>query len=260
MGMKKALIGFTGFIGNNLLMQTEFEYKYNRKNIFDAENEEFDLVVCAAPSAEKWKANIEPERDLHAINNLINSIENMRTKQFVLISTVDVYMNPFNVYENTPMELTGLHPYGKNRYLLEEFVRHNFQDHLIIRLPALFGFGLKKNFLFDLLNDNCLDWTDCNSEFQFYNLAHLWHDMNLAIQNSIKTINITSEPISANQLALSCFNLDFRNRTEKPPVKYNVKSKHEYIYGGANGYMYEKRTIIQEIYEFIKLNQLNSKV
>jgi len=31
MGMKKALIGFTGFIGNNLLMQTEFEYNIIEK-------------------------------------------------------------------------------------------------------------------------------------------------------------------------------------------------------------------------------------
>lgn len=258
--MKKALIGFTGFIGNNLLRQTEFEYIYNRNNIIDAQNEEFDLVVCAAPSAEKWRANKEPERDLDAINNLINSFKTINTKQFILISTVDVYMNPINVYEDTPIELIGLHPYGKNRYFMEEFIRHNFKNHLIIRLPALFGHGLKKNFLYDLLNDNCLDWTDCDSEFQFYNLAHLWHDMNIAINNSVKTINITSEPISANELAIYCFNLNFRNKTEKPPVKYNVKSKHDYLFSGVNGYMYRKEIIIRELSEFVELNFANSKV
>ena len=76
MSMKKALIGFSGFIGGNLLRQTEFGYLYNRNNVSDSQNEEFDLVVCAAPSAEKWRANKEPERDLYEVNNLMNSIKN----------------------------------------------------------------------------------------------------------------------------------------------------------------------------------------
>jgi hypothetical protein len=35
---------------------------------------------------------------------------------------------------------------------LELFCADHFQDCLIVRLPALFGEGLKKNFLFDLMN------------------------------------------------------------------------------------------------------------
>ena len=252
--MKKALIGFTGFIGSNLLRQTEFGYLYNRNNVVDSQNEEFDLVVCTAPSAEKWRANKEPERDLEEVNNLISSIKNIKTKHFVLVSTIDVYMNPYNVFEDTPMELNGLHPYGKNRYLIEKFVRRNFQNHLIVRLPALFGCGLKKNFLFDLINSNCLDWTDRDSEFQFYGLARLWADMNIAIHNSLKTINIVSEPVSAHEIASCCFNLDFDNKTLKPPAKYNVKSRYDYLFGGEKGYMYGKDVIIREISEFIKSN------
>jgi dTDP-4-dehydrorhamnose reductase len=256
MSMKKALIGFSGFVGSNLLRQTEFGYLYNRNNVIDSQNEEFDLVVCAAPSAEKWRANKEPERDTDEVNNLMNSIKNINTNHFVLISTVDVYKNPSNVYEDTPMELNGLHPYGKNRYLIEEFVRHNFVNHLIVRLPALFGCGLKKNFLFDLIHSNCLDLTDHDSEFQFYSLARLWADINIALHNSINTMNITSEPISAHEIALCCFNFDFNNKTTKPLAKYNVKSRYDYLFGGEKGYMYGKDAIIRDICEFVKSNCL----
>jgi hypothetical protein len=42
--------------------------------------------------------------------------------------------------------------YGRNRRALEAFCADRFDDCLIVRLPALFGPGLRKNFIFDLLN------------------------------------------------------------------------------------------------------------
>ncbi|MEG2769570.1 MAG: sugar nucleotide-binding protein, partial [Oscillospiraceae bacterium] len=67
------------------------------------------------------------------------------------ISTADVYKTPQNVDENTPIDENDLQTYGKNRYLLEKWVRENIENHLIVRLPGLFGKGIKKNFLFDML-------------------------------------------------------------------------------------------------------------
>ena len=48
------------------------------------------------------------------------------------------------------MVLDGLHPYGRNRLELEDLVRKEF-DTLVVRLPALFGKGLKKNFIYDAI-------------------------------------------------------------------------------------------------------------
>lgn len=250
---RSALIGYSGFVGSNLLRQAHFTDVYNRSNIFKLSEEYFDLIVCSAPGAEKWKANLEPEQDLNQINNLINSIARINTEYFIHISTIDVYRNACNVNEDTPIELDGLHPYGKNRYHLEEFVRKNFKNHLIIRLPALFGQGLKKNFIFDLIHSNCQDWTHKDSEFQFYDLSHLWNDITIARDNNIKTINIASEPISAHELARECFGINFDNITEKPPVKYNMKTKYSSIFNSHDGYIYNKQTIIEEIKNFRKM-------
>lgn len=247
----KALIGYTGFVGSNLMDQTEFDCLYNSNNINNLENKHFDLVVCAAPSAEKWKANKEPQKDLKNINNFISNLKKIKTQFFIQISTVDVYKNTANVNENTPMELEGLHPYGKNRLLLEEFVKINFDNYLIIRLPALFGHGIKKNFVYDMINNNCLDLTDKDSEFQFYYLDHLWNDITIAIKNAVMIFNITSEPISAHDLAIKCFKIDFQNKTMKPPVKYDIRSKYDYLFNGENGYMYNKDEVFKDMMIFL---------
>ena len=55
------------------------------------------------------------------------------------------------VYEDSPAQDTEALPaYGKNRLQLERWVREDFPDALIVRLPALYGAGIRKNFLFDL--------------------------------------------------------------------------------------------------------------
>jgi hypothetical protein len=42
--------------------------------------------------------------------------------------------------------------YGRHRRLLEIFCETQFDNCLVVRLPALFGRGLRKNFMFDLMN------------------------------------------------------------------------------------------------------------
>ncbi|MBP7542315.1 MAG: sugar nucleotide-binding protein, partial [Ignavibacteriaceae bacterium] len=116
------------------------------------EGEHFDLLVCAGVRAEKWMANLDPERDKNNISLLERVLEKVTCNRFILISTVDVYGNKVGVDENSVIDPLTTDYYGRHRLEFEEFVARQFNTHTIIRLPGLFGKGLKKNFIFDILN------------------------------------------------------------------------------------------------------------
>ena len=95
--MSKVLIGYTGFVGSNLLEQDNYDVLINSKNCDELRNKHFDRIVCAGVSAVKWKANKFPEEDLANINKLIDVLSTVTTDKFVLISTkLEVsYLNDF---------------------------------------------------------------------------------------------------------------------------------------------------------------------
>ena len=92
--MSSALIGHSGFVGGSLLRQANFDGLYNSSNIGGIGTRDWELVVCAAPSAVKWKANKFLEEDREHVDALIRELDQVRTAHFVLISTVDVYPAP----------------------------------------------------------------------------------------------------------------------------------------------------------------------
>lgn len=147
-----SLVGFTGFVGSNIYAAGHFDAVYNSKNIEEAYGTNPDLLIYAGLRAEKYLANSAPEKDLELIVQAEKNIEKINPKKLVLISTIDVFKVPKNVDENSEIDTVNLHPYGYNRYLLELWVRSNYPDALIIRLPGLFGKNIKKNFIYDYIN------------------------------------------------------------------------------------------------------------
>ena len=146
------LVGYTGFVGSNLYVEGQFDYVYNSKNIKEAYGKTPDLLIYAGLRAEKYLANANPERDMELIQEAESNINQINPRKLVLISTIDVLKNPQNVDEFTEVDVTNLQAYGYNRYQLEVWVREHYPDALIIRLPALFGRNIKKNFIYDYIN------------------------------------------------------------------------------------------------------------
>ena len=147
-----ALVGSTGFVGSNLYTPERFQAAYHSKNIADAYGTEPDLLVYAGVRAEKYLANHDPEKDMENIRLAERNIAEIRPRRLVLVSTVDVFRNSAGADEAAPVETAGLHPYGLHRYRLEQWVRENHPDALVVRLPALFGKNLKKNFIYDYIH------------------------------------------------------------------------------------------------------------
>lgn len=150
--MKSALVGYTGFVGSNLRNSHQFTHLYNSKNIQEAFGTEPDLLVFAGLPSAMFKANVNPRGDYINIIHAIENIKAIKPKQIVLISTIAVYDKIYNVDENYIINDTLLLPYGKNRLFLEKWVSENFSEKLIVRLPALYGINLKKNFIYDFIN------------------------------------------------------------------------------------------------------------
>ncbi len=254
--MHTALIGHTGFVGSTLLRQTTFDAPfndcYNSTNIEAIAGRHYDLVVCAGAPAVKWQANQQPQEDWANLRRLMTALQQVTASSFVLISTVDVYDPPIKVDEDTAIDPSHIHPYGKHRFLLEQFVRQQFAPHHIVRLPGLFGHGLKKNFIYDLMHANCLDLTHRDSVFQFYDLTELWEHLNLVRSREIPLMNFATEPVSARELAAFCFGLEFQNETERPPVCYDMRTKYAALFGRESSYIKSKAETLTAIRQFVQ--------
>ncbi|HEH9433215.1 TPA: hypothetical protein SIA29_004130 [Aeromonas sobria] len=242
-----ALIGYSGFVGSTLLKQKKFNDLYRSTNISEIRNKSFETVVCAGAPAVKWLANKYPEQDKQSIQDLISHLSTIKCGQFILISTVDVFQNPNQATESTSVDTSGLHPYGLHRYELEEFVKANFANHLIIRLPGLVGPGLKKNIIYDFLNNNNLDAIDSGGFFQFYPMVNLWTDIQVAIKNNCELLHLTSEPLSVSEVAKECFNLDFDNKLSDNPACYDFQTEASHLFNSKQPYQYSKKEILLAI-------------
>lgn len=137
MHLKTALVGYTGFVGSNIDAKGNFDSKYNSKNIEEAFSTNPDILLYAGIRAEKYIADKFPERDFNSILNAIENIKKINPKTLILISTIDVYNAPVNVYEDSHINKQDLKPYGKNRLFLEEWVEENFEHYCIVRLPIM---------------------------------------------------------------------------------------------------------------------------
>lgn len=146
------LVGHTGFVGNNLYRYGSFELGVNSGSVREAYGTKPDLCVYAGLRAEKYLANQQPEKDWQMIEQAKENIRMLKPQKLVLISTIDVFKSPLAVYEDSAIDMDGLQPYGYNRRVLENWVRENYPEALIVRLPGLFGEGIKKNFIYDIIN------------------------------------------------------------------------------------------------------------
>jgi len=245
--MNDALIGYTGFVGSTLLKQKPFDARFRSTNIADIRGQSFDLVVGAGAPAQKWIANAEPEADRAKIEALIEHLSTVRCGTFVLISTVDVFRQPVGVDESTPVNEQGLHAYGLHRRLLEKFVEQHFARHLIVRLPGLVGPGLRKNVIFDFLNDNNLHAIDSRGSFQFYPMVNLWADIQTALSAGLELVHLTAEPVSVAEVAERGFGKRFEQTMQAQPASYDFRTRHAELFGATGPYQYSRRETIQAV-------------
>ena len=148
-----------------------------------------------------------------------------------MISTIDVHNNK--------------ETYGKNRKKLEIFIKKNFSDYLIIRLPAVFGQGIKKNILYDLLNNNQIFKINKEDKYQWFDLSLLYKEIQKLKKNNNynKIVELYSPPISNHQI-IKYFPQFKINKKKSKSVNYKVRPE--------NGFYKDKKFILNRIKLFIK--------
>lgn len=247
--MNDALIGYTGFVGGGLLRSGAWADCYNSSNIGRISGRKYRRIVCAGIQAKKWWANQNPAEDWQAIELLLHALDGVQAEEFVMISTVDVYMTPVAVDEETPIEPDQLHAYGLHRWKAEEHVKRKFPRCFILRLPGLFGPGLRKNLIFDMMHGRELPQLDASTVYQYYNTARLPEDIETTVRAGLPLVNISTEPVSTERLIREVFpSYPVVDRGTR--VSYDMRSKYAALFGGSGHYMQDAETVIREIRQF----------
>jgi nucleoside-diphosphate-sugar epimerase len=250
--MHSALIGHTGFVGGNLVRQHRFERCYNSRNIETIAGQDFDLLVCAGAPAAKWQANRFPDEDRACLGRLMTCLEQTRARRAILISTVDVFGAAAGVDEDS--EPTGATPYGQHRLELEHFMSRLFPT-LVVRLPGLFGPGLKKNAVYDLLHQNEVHKIDRRAVYQFYNLERLWSDICTAQRGGVSLVHFATEPVSMGDVARAAFGMELTGEPMAVPPRYDLRTRYDKLFGGAGGYLCSRQEVLEDLRAFVSVER-----
>jgi hypothetical protein len=249
---QNALIGFTGFVGSNLATQCRFDALFNSKNIESIAGGQFDLLVFAGAQSKKWWANLHPAEDWAGIQRAIDPLSTSKAARPVLISTIDV-LPPDNSHAD---ETANCHAgpeigYGYNRLRLEEAFREIFPNAVIVRLPALFGPGLKKNVIFDLLHDNGLEKINPASEFQYYDITRLWSDIGIAMREKLPLVHFFTQPVSTQEILERFFPRAVVGGDASPEAHYDFRTRYGRMFGGDSHYTEDRASVMARLGTFV---------
>lgn len=229
------VIGHTGLIGSYINSKVNTDYVFNSTNIDSLFLNNFSVVYCAAPSGNRLDANLNSGNDLSNVNSIIKNLNKTTIDHLVLISTVDTIHYPDTAY-------------GKNRLILEEFVKQKFSNYSIIRLPTLIDKKISKNLLFDLKHRKYLSSINLLQTCHWYYLPNLYSDISLVVSNNINEINLVSEPILNEEVVDYFFpDLEKVDSNFKEVKSYNLTCEHAFLF---NGIRY--RDSKEQIFEYMK--------
>jgi len=242
----KVLVGSTGLVGSTLKDTIKFDYEFNSKNIhtfIDEVPDGCELWLSCLP-ATKWLVNQNLKQDMENIIKILTILKYKTYSRVILISTIDVYNeSPMLCDEDYKPNVGGL-SYGNNRlmfeYLIDKFLTK--EDYKIYRLPALFNKKIKKNILFDLMNDNNVESINRNSYFQWYNLDNLHKFILDTVETNRTVFNVFTEPLRS----LEIVNLFPQHKDKikymEGGVTYDYKTKYS-----QTGYIQSADEVLKEI-------------
>jgi nucleoside-diphosphate-sugar epimerase len=183
------------------------------------------------------------------VEALLGNLAEVSAARVVVVSTIDVYGSPRDVDEESPPD--PVEPYGVNRLLFEERVREGFDSVLIVRLPALYGPGLRKNALYDLLNDRMLEAIRPDAAFQWYDVRRLWAGISRCWDAGLELANFATEPVLTRELIEREFPGFVAAEHEGEPPRYDMRTRHAESLGGHGHYLESADEVLSGLSGFV---------
>jgi hypothetical protein len=97
---------------------------------------------------------------------------------------------------------------------------------------------------------SALHFTDSRAVFQFYNLSRLWEHIEIALKQGLRLLNLVTEPVSAGEIYARVRGGVFTNELKGKIPYYNVRTIHAESFGGKGAYLFDKKTILEELAAF----------
>ena len=217
------LIG-NGLIGRRLQSFLPIAHIFTRTNISSLVDYQFDTVYCAAPSGNRIWADQNPLLDTQSCNQLMQYLGSIKDTKLILISTGDTQVRPDTIY-------------GGNRLRIENYIKSNFKECHIVRLPSLIGNDITKNMLYDIKHQTpWVEKINPDAWLQWYPLDRLEQD--LATLTQLEH-NLCSEPIQGWEIIkefASTLNLTVQNTNLRYDLKPYSVSKQE-VFAAIKDYL-----------------------
>lgn len=168
------ILGGKGFLGSSYVraldMAGERYEIITRENYENFKGKSCDILINASGNSKKYLASRDPQFDFReSVISVHNSLLDFHAGTYVYLSSGDVYpdtSSPSVSNEDQEIAPRQQSTYGFHKGLAENIVKHYAKQWLIIRQGGFVGEGLKKNVVFDILNDLPVR-VSLESRFQF---------------------------------------------------------------------------------------------
>lgn len=187
-----ALFGANGFVGKKIHSSLLATGKYQvipvtRDNYTTSIGKFYNIIINSAMPAARFWAKNNPDKDFEeTVQKTANILYGCTFDKFVQISTVSVRYQLDTIY-------------GRHKLAAESLC--NYGDNLIVRLGAMFGDGLKKGVLIDMLKgqkvfiDGESRYSFCSVDFvgdYIANSLHLSGVIEVGAFNTVRMIDIAN--------------------------------------------------------------------
>ena len=168
------VLGGHGFVGSayvRLFERLGLEHRaVTRANYRELAGTACALFINANGNSRKFLADRDPCAEFEAsVVSVQRSLEDFRADRYVFLSSGDVYASqadPADTHAAQVIDVRRLSRYGLHKHLAEQLVRGVHPHPLVVRMGGFVGPGLRKNPIFDLLNDADV-WLTPDSELQY---------------------------------------------------------------------------------------------